>query len=132
MVLYRETPQGGIFQFTALLQKGKRLRWVARCTGPKDYVLFEMDDKHFYRKEVINGKSKELEKKQHWLPKQGKLTFTLQTHITAAGVVQKLLWNQTWTTLDEWQGANFTQGSFGLLVQGKDELGLSHFSFTPQ
>src|SRR5262249_10357820 len=55
-VLYRATPASGSFVFTGWLKKGRRLQWFVDRTDEKNYALFQMDKKFFYRNQVVNGK----------------------------------------------------------------------------
>jgi hypothetical protein len=131
-VLYRATPPGA-FVFTVAALRGRRLRWVARYSGEKSHVLFEADDKNFYRRLVANGKTTELVKKAHNLPRTPNLTCTLRIVISPTRLEHRLHVGDSWVLLDEWNApdGNFTSGPFGFLIRGRDEIGLSNFSFTP-
>ncbi len=122
----------GNFVFTASLRRGRRLQWFFGKSDDKNYALFQMDKKHFYRNEVVNGKSKELQKVPHKQDKQD--YWTLQIEVSAAGVTHKIHDGETWTVLDEWKdsGRNFTTGRFGFYIPGTDQYALSNFSFAPQ
>jgi hypothetical protein len=92
-----------------------------------------MDDRYFYRKQVVNGKTSDLQRIEHKLPRRDYLTCTIEMRIAGDRIAHLLNQDGQWRTLDEWSytGGNFTQGSFGLLVRGRDETGLSNFAFVP-
>ncbi|HWQ56477.1 MAG TPA: protein kinase [Bryobacteraceae bacterium] len=129
-VLYKPTPNGATYTFTVMLQKGKRLRWVVQHAGERNHALFEVDGKYFYRKQVVNGKTAELAKRPHGLPRQQYLTCTMQVKVSRDHVLHRINIGGQWSVLDDWSDpqANFTQGPFGFVVHGKDEIGLSNFS----
>jgi tetratricopeptide (TPR) repeat protein len=132
-VLFKPTPSGGSFVFTVVAQRGKRLRWVARHAGDKNHLLFEIDDRYFYRKLVANGRTTDLAKVPHGIAKQQYLTVTVELRVQPGRVEHRVNRGGKWVLLDSWSdpNGNFTQGPFGFLVRGKDEIGLSDFSFTP-
>jgi len=131
-----KTPPRGVFEFTIHLVKGGnifrggRVRWFVNMTDPKNYALFELDDKNFWGKVVENGKTLDRSRAQH---KQGEKQWTIQVEISPDRVVHRMLANGQWVNLDVWaeQGRNFNDGKFGFLVQGNDEMGVSDFKFTP-
>ena len=53
--------------------------------------------------------------------------------MTPDRVVQKVRVGDEWKVLDTFTepGRDFTQGKFGFLVQGNDEIGISDFKFLP-
>ncbi len=132
-VLFRPMPEGATYIFTVMAHRGGRLRWVVGHAGDKNHALFEMDDRQFYRKQVTNGRTKELAKKPHGIPRQRFLTCTVQVKVSPESVVHRINVDGTWRDLDEWTDAEaaFTAGPFGFLVRGRDEIGLSNFSVTP-
>jgi hypothetical protein len=131
-VLYRTTPAAGSFVFTGWLKKGRRLQWVVNRTDEKNYALFQLDKKFFYRNQVVNGKQSELSKVPHGLNKQE--YYTLEVEVSLTGVVHKLHDGEKWITLDEWTGAgrNFSAGKFGFYIPGSDQVAISNFNFTPR
>ncbi|HYM12455.1 MAG TPA: protein kinase [Bryobacterales bacterium] len=130
--LYKITPVSGSFIFTAALRHGRRLQWVVNYTDDKNYALFQMDKKFFYRIAVVNGKHTELVKSPHGMNKQD--YFTMDVSIAAGAVITRLHDGEKWITQDEWKepGRDFTAGKFGLLIPGSDQVALSNFSFNPK
>lgn len=137
-VLYRPTPNGGTFAFNAMLAsgggvlRGKRLSWVVAFQDERNYLLFQLDKELFRRIQVVNGKKTEL-RKPHGLGLKDYVMATLQIEVTAAGVSHKVRKGEQWVALDTFTapGQNFALGKFGFLIQGKDEVRLSDFSFHP-
>ncbi|HEY2015085.1 MAG TPA: protein kinase [Bryobacteraceae bacterium] len=128
---YKAAPTAGTFVFTADLRKGKRLEWVLARKDAKNYILFQMDKKFFYRTIVVDGKETQLTKAPYSAPKGGALT--IEVDVTADGVVNKL-YDGTWVVLDAWSEAarQFDKGKFGFQIPGGDVVALSNFSFTPK
>ena len=132
-------PPKGVFAFTVQLVKGGgflrsgHIRWAVNYMDPKNYALYEMDSKNFWARVVTNGKAlerthtqlKDLEKQK---------SFTIQIDITPEHVVHKMFVGGDWINLDSWAetGRNFSEGKFGFLLQGNEEISLSDFKFTPK
>jgi len=135
---YRLGPKG-VYTFTVELVhggnlfKGGRIRWAVQYVDSRNYLLYELDHKNFWAEVVQNGKKFEREKMQHDLEKQK--AFTLQVEITPERCVHRIRnASGQWMVLDSFSepGRDFTKGKFGFLIQGKDEIGVSDFSFTPK
>jgi hypothetical protein len=134
---YKTAPRG-TFQFTVQLVKGGglfrggRIRWALDYLDNKDYALFELDNKNFWAKEVVKGKTTDRAKTQLNLDKVK--MFTVQVEVTPQRVVHTILIDGKWFSMDSWtdNGRNFTEGKFGFLVQGDDEIAISDFKFMPK
>jgi hypothetical protein len=137
-VPYKLGPKG-VYTFTVELVKGGgvfrggRIRWAVEYTDSKNYLLYELDHKTFWAEVVQNGKKLERAKTQHGLENQK--AFSIQVEITPEHCVHRIknLEGQ-WVVLDSFAepGRNFTDGPFGFLIQGNDEIGVSSFSFQPK
>ena len=137
-VPYKLGPKG-VYTFTVELVhggnlfKGGRIRWAVQYVDSRNYLLFELDHRNFWAEVVQNGKKFEREKTQHDLDKQK--AFTIQVEITPEHCVHRIRGaSGQWIVLDSFSepGRNFTDGKFGFLIQGSDEIGVSDFSFTPK
>ncbi len=135
---YKLTPNG-VFTFTVELIKGGnflhggKVSWCLQYMDAKDYALFEMDNKNFWAKVVSKGKTTERTHMQlKDLAKQK--SFTIQIEVTPERMVHKLLTAGEGMELDRWAetGRNFSEGKFGFLIQGNDEIGLTEFKFQPK
>ena len=132
-------PAKGVFTFTVQLLKGGNLfregkvRWCLNRVDDKNYDLFEIDSKSFSSRVMQEGKLYERPKvalKDLANQKQ----FAIQIDVTPEHIVHKIFVGGEWMTLDSWAepGRNFSQGKFGFLVQGNDEIGLTDFKFQPK
>ncbi len=135
---YKMTPQG-VFTFTVQsvkggnLFRGGRIKWAVNRTDDKNYARYEMDDKNFWADVVTKGKKaerthiplKDLEKQKQ---------FTIQIDVMPDHIVHKMFAGGEWITLDSWAetGRNFSQGKFGFIIEGNDEMGISEFKFQPR
>jgi hypothetical protein len=127
----------GIFTFSIYLMRGGnlfrggRVRWFLNYTDAKNYVLFELDDENLTTSVVQNGKKLERKKTPHKQPKDMRV-WNIQIDSSSERLIHKIQDDDSWITLDTWSepGRDFTQGKFGILVQGNDEVGLSNFQFT--
>jgi hypothetical protein len=119
---YRQMPRG-TYNFTIQLRRGGNIFRGGR-------VRWFVDYKNFWVKDVVNGKTTERSKTEH---KAGEKTWTVQLEVTADKLVHKMQINGQWYNLDSWEqsGRDFTDGRFGFLVQGDNEIAVSDFRFTP-
>jgi hypothetical protein len=129
-VALKPTSDSGTFQFHIRLDKGKRMRWVAAWRDDRNYVLFEMDKKHFYRSRIVNGKEGPVTKSAHPFEKDS--AYTVQIDIADDAIIHRFLDGSRTVAADEWRepGAKFTAGKFGFLVPGSDAIAISGFRFT--
>jgi hypothetical protein len=132
-------PPKGVFTFTVELVKGGgvfhggKISWCLEYIDAKNYSLYEMDNKNFWAKVVSKGKTTERTHTQlKDLEKQK--SFTIQIDVTPEHVVHKMFAGGEWVNLDSWAetGRNFSEGKFGFLIQGNDEIGLTDFKFQPK
>lgn len=132
---YSLTPNG-VFTFTIYLLKGGnifrsgRVRWVAQYLNARNYLLYELDSENLWAKVVENGTTYERKKIPHGVNKNVK-NWRLQVDLSPAAAVQRIERSGQWVTLDSFSepGRNFTQGKFGILINGDDEVGLADFEF---
>jgi len=126
-VLYDVIPTSGTFVFSAMLLKGHRLQWVLNYTDPSNYVLFQMDDKYFYRTVMRNGQKVSDVKIPH---KGEKKSYrTLQIRVEPNQITHQIKQGEAWITLDKWADAttNLSRGKFGFYIPGSDQVALSGF-----
>ncbi len=128
-------PPKGVFTFTVELLKGGgifrsgQIRWCVQYLDPRNYLLFEMDRKNFAASVVEKGRKAERIKTRHDFEKQK--AFTFQIDIAPDRLVHRVRAGDQWTVLDTFSepGRDFTQGKFGFLIQGNDEIAISDFRF---
>jgi len=127
-VLYGVVPASGTFAFSAMLTKGHLLQWVLNYTDAKNYVLFQMDDKNFYRTVIRNGEKTDEIK----VPDKGdkKHFRALHIRVSPTELVHQIRHGDVWTVLDRWTqpGANLSLGKFGFYIPGDDQVALSSFA----
>lgn len=136
-VPYKLTPKG-VFTFTVELLKGGsifragQIRWCFQYLDSKNYLLYELGRKNFWAGVMEKGERLERVKAPHNLgnPK----IFTIQAEVTPDRLVQKVRVGDEWKVLDTFveAGRDFTQGKFGFLIKGNDEIALSDFRFLPK
>ncbi|MGD0014915.1 MAG: PEGA domain-containing protein, partial [Bryobacteraceae bacterium] len=136
-VLYRPTGRPGVYSLTLMaasggLLRGKNLEWVIGFTDPRNYTLFRLDKDNFRRISCVNGRRTELLKQPHRLGLKD-VAVTLQIEVTPTTVVTRAQNQGQWLALDSWTApdGHFVDGRFGLLLEGRDEVRLSGFKFTP-
>jgi hypothetical protein len=131
-------PPKGVFTFTVELLKGGgvfragQIRWCFQYLDSKNYLLYEMDRKTFWAGVIQKGQR--LERVKAPLNLGNQKAFTIQIEVTPDRLVQKVRVGDEWKVLDTFveQGRDFTQGKFGFLIQGNDEIAISNFQFLPQ
>ena len=131
-VLYGITPVTGSFSFTATLLRGRRLQWVLDFADSRSYALFQ------WRK--ISSWSRTSLMAINWNGQgcrsramSAGLDMLLLT-VSATGIATRLYDGRQWSVLDQWEqpGRDFTDGKFGFLIPGSDEVGIADFQFTPK
>ena len=138
-VLYRIRPMAGSIQFTGQVRKGRRLAWVVNYLDNNNYLLFEIDKRNFVRTEFFRGQRMPPLRKQH---DAGDLSyFMVEIRIQDTGVTHRIYDGNAWIPLDSLgqqpsliRGSkySFTDGRFGFLISGDDEIALSNFLFQPR
>jgi hypothetical protein len=132
-------PPKGVLTFTVELVKGGgvfragAIRWCLQYLDAKNYLLFEIDRKNFRAWVIKDGQRLErVPKTAHNLGNQK--TFTIQVDVAADRLVQKVRGGEEWKALDTFAepGRDYTQGKFGFLIQGNDEIAISDFKFQPR
>jgi serine/threonine protein kinase len=136
-VLYKSNGSSGTYSFSLMLAagggvfRGKSLEWVLDYHDDRNYALFHMDKNDFRRIQVLNGRRTELVKKPHGVSMGDSLSATLQIEVAPGSITSRVRNGEQWVVLDSWTAPerNFSQGRFGIVVNGKDEVRLSNFSF---
>lgn len=131
-------PPKGVFTFTVALLKGGgtfragQIRWCVGYIDSKNYLLYEIDRKNFWAGVIEKGKRLERVKAPHNLGNQK--AYTIQIEVAPDRLVQRVRAGNEWKVLDTFvePGRDFTQGKFGFLIQGNDEIAISDFKFVPR
>jgi len=130
-VLAQIAPVDGRIVFTAMLRKGRRLRWVVNYSDERNHDLFEMDRRSLYHTVVRNGRKNERPRVAHNL---GDWQYcTVQIEVSSGSIIHRVRKGEEWVTVSQTPGEpgrDYTQGKFGFYLPGDDTVGLSHFSFT--
>ena len=132
LVTYGITPAQGTFSFNISRIDGRRLQWAVDIQDARNYVRFQLDRKHFFRHEIVNGRDRNEFRAEHKLPDTK--NYSVQIEITPATVKTFLLDGAEWKTIDSFStnSRNLTQGKFGLIIPGGDIFGLTNFRFIPK
>jgi hypothetical protein len=136
-VLFKLPPKG-VFTFTVQLLKGGglfragQIRWCFQYLDSKNYLLYEIDRKTFWAGVIAKGQRLERVKAPHNLGNQK--SFTIRIEVTPDRLLQQVRVGDEWKVLDSFAepGRDFTQGKFGFLIQGNDEIAISDFQFLPK
>jgi hypothetical protein len=113
---------------------GWRVRWVVRFVDARNYVLVQLDDKHYSRSEVIDGKSQPVFRVPHNVPDSSDF-IDVSLDLAAARLVHQVRSNgKGWQVVDSWSGEAgraLAGGRFGFYLPGDDEIRISNFLFAP-
>jgi tetratricopeptide (TPR) repeat protein len=121
-------PTPGTLIFTALLMKGKHLEWVVDYKDDRNYVLFQIEERSLVRTEYVNGKKGEPVRKP--LSTSATSYVTVMIKVTASSIVHSVLVQKNWEVVDDWaRPGGGLQGKVGFYVHGKDQIGVSQFTF---
>ena len=122
----------GVYEFSALLRRGRRLEWVLHHVDRDNYALFQIGKNFFHRTEIANGRKSRPFKIPHSLPRNG--FITVQIEVTPDSLIHRLLQNGEWSLIDSWRhtGAEFTAGRFGFHVPRRHRIAVRSVTFTPR
>jgi serine/threonine protein kinase len=129
-VLFGPTGQAGTFSFSAVVMKGKRLQWLVNYQDPRNHELFQIEKRQFLAKDVVNGSARDRSKVA---TESNPAFLQLSIAVTPHQVTTNIHEGQGWRLVDTWtaQDRDFTQGKFGFLIPGSDQIGLANFQFLP-
>jgi len=135
-LIYHTTTGPGHYVFSLQLRKGggflksKRLRWFLAYQDTKNYVLFEVDGKHFIVRQVVDGKSDELLKAPFDNDPERYVQIDMAVKPESVNVRLKPE-GGSWQDMGNVRapGEDFTKGKFGILISGNDEVGVSTVHF---
>ncbi len=130
-VLANITPVDGRILFTAMLRKGRRVRWVVNYSDERNHDLFEMDRRWLYHTVVRNGRKNERPRVAHNLGDWQHCT--VQVEVSSGAIIHRVRRGEEWVTLVQTPGEpgrDYTQGKFGFYIPGDDQIGLSNFRYT--
>lgn len=111
--------------------KHAKLQWYAGYHDTDNYVLFTLDGKHATVREILDGKSKEV----------NRISFSADSHewiqvqasVRPGGISARIKSaDGTWTDLGSVAspGRDFTQDKVGFYIPGNDEITVSDFKFS--
>jgi hypothetical protein len=131
-LIYHTTKAPGHYVFTMQLRHGggflksKHLQWFVGYQNTKNYVLFQVDGKHFTVKQVVDGKSDEIRKVPFDGDPQGYIQIDMAVKPHAVDVRLKPD-TGGWEDMGSVGNINpdLTKGKFGVLISGNDEIGIS-------
>ncbi len=132
-VTFKIQPVQGVFEFKVGRLRGRRIDWFVNFRDQRNYSLFQLEKKTFFRKDMVNGKMIDLAKVT-----EGRLEseteYTLQIEITPTSITHRVQRGGNWEVLDSWNesGRNFTAGKFGFRVDSGSQVGLANFTFRPK
>ncbi len=119
----------GRYEFSARVDRGKRLEWRLPFIDSNNFVAYQMDKTQFQRQAVVNGKKLPRLRQPHGVnPKQ---FVSLRIVVGRDSIVHQVHRDNEWVTLDELKqdGAAFEVGHFGFRIPGNDQLSLQRFQF---
>jgi hypothetical protein len=107
---------------------GNRINMVVGYSDSRNHVLLALDEKYYYRSEVIDGSRRQLVRVPHHL--SDKLdSFQVEIQIGGGVLEFRISDGARWTALDRWTPTErpLTDGQVGFFVAGQDEVRLSNF-----
>ncbi len=123
----------GTITFTAHLRKagglfrGGKLRWfVEDAEGPSQ---FELDRKKFQARGPEGSRSKDHGRDTGEADDR---TYTIQIEVTPDRIVHRMKTGEGWIVLDSQPAKGVSDGRFGFVIPGSDEIGISDLHFTPK
>lgn len=136
-LIYHTTNSPGHYVFTMQLRRGggflksKRLQWFVGYQNTRNYILFQVDGKHFIVRQVVDGKGEDLRKEAFDVDPEGYVQIDMA--VKPHSVDTRLRPNDgAWQDMGSVTGitSDLTQGGkFGVLISGNDEIGVSSVHF---
>jgi len=132
-VVLHSGPLAGTITFTAHLRKtgglfrGGKLRWFVE--DGDGLSQFEVDKKKFQAKGPDGSRSKEHSRDRE---EPDDRTYTIQIEITPDRIVHRMKFGERWLTVDSQQTSGVSDGKFGFVIPGNDEIAISNLRFTPR
>lgn len=126
-VMFRAAQTQGVITFTVRPIRGKKIKWMIGQKDARTFSLFELEKNKLVRKDA-NGKK--LSESAKFDPQD---VFQVRIDIRNGAVIHQINIGGAPTTVDNWQDTlrNFADGRFGFIVDGKDEIAITDFRFTP-
>jgi serine/threonine-protein kinase len=149
LVLYDSPPGPASYDFVLRLRRshnpfsaGARIRWVVSYVDANNYVEMQLDNKFFYRAEVVDGTRHDSPKLPHHIPDNAQFV-TISIEVLPTTLVQRYsVPGGGWQILDSWErgkdasltnpARRFTDGKFGFVVPTGRDLEMSNFSYYPR
>ena len=135
-LIYHSTKEPGRYTFSMQLLrgrgflKGKRLQWFVGYQDTKNYVLFQLDGKHLTIRQVVDGKGQEIRKMAFDANLEN--VVGIEMAVKAHSVETRLKPSDGgWENMGEVGdiASDLTQGKFGVLISGNDEIGVSSVQY---
>ncbi len=128
VVMFRPATANGVFTFTIRPVRGKKLRWIVGNKDNRSQAQFELEKNKLVRKD---GGGKKLQESAKFDSQEA---FQVKIDVRNGALIHQINVGGAWTTVDNWQdgGRNFADGRFGFVVEGRDEIAISDFRFTPR
>ena len=107
---------------------GNRINMVVGYADSRNHLLLSLDEKYYYRSEVVNGARRQLVRVPHQLSDKAD-AFHVEIEMTGGVLEFRVSDGVQQSTLDRWAPADqrVINGQVGFLVPGQDEVRLSSF-----
>jgi len=119
----------GRYEFSARLDRGKRLEWRIPFVDSNNFVAYQLDKSQFQRQATVNGKKLPRLRQPHGVDL--KQFVSMRIVVEGDSIAHKIYRDNAWVTLDEMtqEGAAFEVGHFGFRIPGNDQVSLRTFQF---
>jgi tetratricopeptide (TPR) repeat protein len=107
---------------------GNRINMVVGYTDSRNHLLLALDEKYYYRSEVVNGARRQLARVEHHLSDKVD-AFHIDIELAGGALEFRVSDGVQQATLDRWTPADRSaiDGQVGFFVPGQDEVRLSSF-----
>lgn len=134
-VVVRTGQLQGTITFTARLKKAGgifhsgKLRWFVQ--NGDNYSQFEVDKKKFQAKSPEGSRSRELGRDRD-RDEAEERTYSFQIEITPDRIIHRMKSAAGWVTVDAQPARANSDGQFGFVIPGSDQIAISDFHYTPK
>ncbi len=131
-VLFDPAPLTGSITFSVTLRKTKRLRWTYPFRNDQNYFEFELGRNSFSRYRIDNGKRTRVEHLKIEADPEKPVFIQILLKPDNVRHLYSTDGNH-WREIDNWNhhGEAFDNGRFGFVLQDKETIVLSRFTYAP-
>ena len=123
-------PEPGVFEFAAIVRRGRRLEWAVDFHTKQDHLHYQIGKDYFERSKVTAGRRSENVRERHAASWGDYIAVRID--IRSGAITTSLYEQDKWTEIDRYtkDGVDLSDGRFGLYLPGRRQIGVRRLTFT--